>query len=187
MSYILASLGLWVGLALLFAITVAGSWIVWSIGPYRRFKEATHNLENADVAKVIGHEFDPPIKLRAVGRRRLSEVFSPQLSGDTQLVTCFGAIFLKEEAIEESLTHLRLCCGIALAVMVIGGLVMIVADPGKQAELASAGLWEVTPQMFKTVLSAHLFLVTEIAVAAFLILSLLTSMKLILKLEKALK
>ncbi|HEU5067105.1 MAG TPA: hypothetical protein VFT61_02835 [Sphingomicrobium sp.] len=183
----IATIGLLLGLLFLSAIALAGSWIVWSIGPYRRFREATHALETSDVAKVKSLKFNPPIKLRSLGHRRLTEVFDLQLATDSQIETCFGALFLKEEAIQESLTHLQLSCGIALATMVIGGLVVFVADSKKQAELAHVGPWELAPQIFEIIFASHLFLVTEMLIVAFLILNLLTSVKLILKTEKALR
>ena len=182
-----ATIVLSLGYILLVVVSIAADAIVWSIGPYRRFKKATHQLETAHVTRIRGSKLNGTVTVRNIGHRRLNEIFELNLQTDAQIVTCFGAIYLKEESIEDSLTHLQFSCGIAWIAMLAGALVVLVGSPDKQAEVAKLGTWEMVPHIFELVFSAHWVLLTELLLVAFLILSLATSCMLLHKIEKAFK
>jgi hypothetical protein len=182
-----ATIFLSLGFVLLVVISFAGDAIVWSLGPYRRFKDVTHALETAKVTRVHGSKINGDVTVRNMGHRRLHEIFEISLQTDAQVLTCFGAIYIKKESIEDSLAHLQLSCGIAWIAMLAGTLVVLVGSPEKQAEVAALGTWEKVPRIFNLVFSAHWVLLTELLLVAFLVLSLATSSMLLHKIEKALQ
>jgi hypothetical protein len=175
------------GLTILVTLSFAAKAILWSIPAYRKFKETTYALETAFVTRVRRITLAENTTVRALGHRRLPELFEISLSTEAQLTTCFGAIFLKEESIEEALFHIQLSSGVALGGIVIGLLGLVVLDPHAQAELARLGKWEVIPHIYELLQTSHLLLVSELLVAAILVVSLMNSTLLLHRIDRALR
>ncbi len=161
--------------------------LVWQFPGYRQFR---HSMERVESAKVTGtrrkaYEGEG-ITLKSFGERRVEEIIVTSLGEgfDMRIVRCFGAMFVKEEAIAESIWRLQFSCGIAVGALLGGAVWFICGDVAFQDRLASAGRWEILPLVWERLRSGEVVMYAEIVSAALAVVTIVDAGRLLAKLNK---
>ena len=154
-----------VGIALIVVLWAAARWLIWHIPAYGRFKDSIEALEKLSVERVHQIEFTPPISLKSLGERRVNEL--AQVSGANgdftmRLVRCYGAMYIKDESIEDAIKRIQVSCFIAVSALILGLLWYVGADPKFQEELAKLDGWDVAPHVFERLRSGEAVIIAEI-------------------------
>lgn len=153
------------GVILIIALWAAARWLVWHIPAYGRFKNSIEALEKLSVERVHGMEFAPPISLKSLGERRVNELAAVSgANGDftMRLVRCYGAMYIKDESIEDAIKRIQVSCLIAVSALILGLLWYVGTDVEFQKELAEVSAWDVVPHIFERLRSGEAVIIAEI-------------------------
>jgi hypothetical protein len=171
---------------LIVILALKGDAVIWKFPPYRRFKNLVRNIEQAMITRVKGSNPPEPVSVRMMGRRRVPEIFA---LGDSRadgvtITDCFGAIYLKDESIDDALTLIQINAWVFFGVSLFGMLFIIFFDPQGKDQLLASGFWEIAPTAAGLLLSHHLILIAELVVIASSLLYLFHIARLLRKLNR---
>jgi hypothetical protein len=162
------------------------NWLIWRFPGYREFRLAMEKVEHAHVLGTRVTKFERPLTMRSLGERRVQEIMELAVEEefDMRMVRCFGAMFMKDESITESIDRLQASCAISLLALIGGAAWFVVSDAGFQAQLAASGTWEILPRIWSRVRSAELVMYTELIVAGVALVTLYNAAQLLKKLNR---
>jgi hypothetical protein len=169
------------------ALALSGDAVIWRLPSYKRFKELVNTLEGASVVRVRGTTQPHELTLRLVGRRRIPEVFVTTVS-ITEAITigdCFGAMFIKDESIDDAVTLVKINAWFVFLVSLFGVLIIVTENPAVVSQLQGAGFWDRVPLLTELMFQNHLILFAELVAILTSLIYLIHNVRLLRRLNRA--
>lgn len=167
-------------------LALSGDAVVWQMPGYRRFKRLVNDLEHASVGRVKGVMQPQGLTLGLVGRHRIPEYFETPLQA-AQAITigdCFGAIFLRDESIDDAVALIRTNAWVVLIISLFGTLLIVFGDPSIGTQIAQLNFWAKVPFVADLLFQNHVVLFTELLVIVISLFYLLHNARLLRRLNR---
>lgn len=174
-------------MAILITLAFKGDALVWVLPTYRRFRRVVREMELATVSAVKTPTSER-LTLGRIGVRRVPELFDTSLvsAEDISIRNCFGAIFLKDEILEEVVNTVRINAGIVVIATFFGGL-WVALQPETVAKLTAADPVSFIFTFIQILFDSHLVLITELAVIGFYVIFLFHNRILLLRVMRQMR
>lgn len=145
-------------------LALSGDAIVWWLPAYKRFKHSIDKLERTPVVRIKGVADPRGLTLRLAGRRRVPEIFvtGEPVAEAVAIDELFGAIFLKDESIDEVVALVKINAWAVFLVSLFGLLFIIANNPSAIAQVNDSSFWDKVPIMADLLLHNHLVLFAEL-------------------------
>lgn len=166
-------------------VAFGGDQLVWRIPSYNSFHKAVHRLENTQVISVRTRA-RVNATLRELGRYRLGELVRTHRNfrSSVHLMDCFGAMWFKEESIDEAVQIVKTNAAILIFVA-FGGATYLMSDASQLEKVLSVDWYNRLPLIVGLLLENHAILMLELATLVVTGLSIFHSISLIRRTIKA--
>jgi len=169
------------------ALALMADTVIWILPPYGRFKSLVQTLEGVGVDRVTTPNDPDANTLGRLGRRRIPEVFhtAAAVPDGMEIQECYGAFYLKDESITETISHVKQSAAILIIATLLGTVVVLTSNPSMGTAILQANIWDRIPLLLAALADQHWLLYAEFGVILTGLLYLLHNRRLIGKLVRA--